>query len=264
MCVAHGPQAGRVFPYSGPRRSSETHPRVPRCAQATVRGALSFGGVMTVTDTQATWLTQEAFDRLKSELDELITAARAEIDRASEFIATRHGGVRRRARTRLAEAERRYERQFAERVRPEGGTRARPAGRSPRGRGVHPRDDRLRALGRGAWRRLELRRGRRWLDPRRDHRRHPRRRRTGRRLGRIAVGLVTVDSSSRTVRRWWRRGWRRLGRRWPRAGGGFGGFGGGGGSSGGGSGGAVATPVAGAGDEPRNRPRIDRLVTGST
>jgi transcription elongation factor GreA len=27
---------------------------------------------MTVTDTQATWLTQEAFDRLKSELDELI------------------------------------------------------------------------------------------------------------------------------------------------------------------------------------------------
>ena len=27
---------------------------------------------MTVTDTQATWLTQEAYDRLKSELDELI------------------------------------------------------------------------------------------------------------------------------------------------------------------------------------------------
>src|SRR5439155_7516175 len=30
------------------------------------------GGVMTVTDTQVTWLTQEAYDRLKGELEELI------------------------------------------------------------------------------------------------------------------------------------------------------------------------------------------------
>ncbi len=197
--------------------------------------------------------------RFAAALDATITAARAEIDRASGFIATRHGGVRRRARTRLAEAERRYERRARRAgVRPQGGTRPRAAGRSPRGRGVHPRDDGLRALGRGAWRRLELRRGRRWLDPRRDHRRHPRRRRTGRRLGRIAVGrrhrrvpradrsavvaagvaeagaaVATVPAAASVasaaevaaaavaavV--------------------------------------AVATPVAGAGDEPRNRPRID-------
>src|SRR5690606_37679861 len=34
-------------------------------------GPRQAGGVMTVTDTQATWLTQEAYDRLKRELYEL-------------------------------------------------------------------------------------------------------------------------------------------------------------------------------------------------
>lgn len=44
--------------------------------------------------------------RFVAALDGSISAARAEVDRASDFIATRRGGVRRRARTRLAEADR--------------------------------------------------------------------------------------------------------------------------------------------------------------
>ena len=47
---------------------------------------------------------QEA--RFATALESSITAARAEVDRAHDFIATRRGGVGRRARTRLAEAER--------------------------------------------------------------------------------------------------------------------------------------------------------------
>ena len=47
---------------------------------------------------------QEA--RFAAALDASITAARAEVDRAHAFISTRRGGVGRRARTRLAEAER--------------------------------------------------------------------------------------------------------------------------------------------------------------
>ncbi len=47
---------------------------------------------------------QEA--RFAAALDASIIAARAEVDRAHDFIATRRGGVGRRARTRLAEAER--------------------------------------------------------------------------------------------------------------------------------------------------------------
>ena len=42
---------------------------------------------MTVTDTQVTWLTQEAYDRLKDELDELIAnrpAIAAEINARRE------------------------------------------------------------------------------------------------------------------------------------------------------------------------------------
>src|SRR5689334_2213646 len=35
-------------------------------------GPLQAGGVMTVTDASVTWLTQEAYDRLKAELEELI------------------------------------------------------------------------------------------------------------------------------------------------------------------------------------------------
>ena len=46
--------------------------------------------------------------RLRAAVDASIAAARAEIDRASSFIATRGPGVRRTARTRLAEAERLY------------------------------------------------------------------------------------------------------------------------------------------------------------
>ena len=44
--------------------------------------------------------------RFVAAVDASIAAARAEVDRASDFIATRRGGVRRRARTRLAEADR--------------------------------------------------------------------------------------------------------------------------------------------------------------
>lgn len=44
--------------------------------------------------------------RFAAALEASITAARAEMDRASDFVATRRGGVGRRARTRLAEAER--------------------------------------------------------------------------------------------------------------------------------------------------------------
>lgn len=47
---------------------------------------------------------QEA--RFAAALDTSIAAARAEVDRAHDFISTRRGGVGRRARTRLAEAER--------------------------------------------------------------------------------------------------------------------------------------------------------------
>ena len=46
---------------------------------------------MTVTDTQATWLTQDAYDRLKQELDELI-ANRPVI--AAEINARREEGSR--------------------------------------------------------------------------------------------------------------------------------------------------------------------------
>ena len=38
---------------------------------------VSVVGVMTVTETQVTWLTQEAHDRLKGELDELPAVAAA-------------------------------------------------------------------------------------------------------------------------------------------------------------------------------------------
>ena len=44
--------------------------------------------------------------RFAAALEASISAARAELDRASDFIGTRRGGVRRRARTRLAEADR--------------------------------------------------------------------------------------------------------------------------------------------------------------
>ncbi|MBI2782324.1 MAG: TPM domain-containing protein [Chloroflexi bacterium] len=44
--------------------------------------------------------------RFAAALEASIAAARAEMDRASDFVATRRGGVGRRARTRLAEAER--------------------------------------------------------------------------------------------------------------------------------------------------------------
>lgn len=44
--------------------------------------------------------------RLAAAVDASINAARAEVDRAGDFIATRRSGVQRRARTRLAEAER--------------------------------------------------------------------------------------------------------------------------------------------------------------
>ena len=47
-----------------------------------------------------------ATGEIRRALDASIAAARAEVDRASDFIATRRGGVRRRARTRLAEADR--------------------------------------------------------------------------------------------------------------------------------------------------------------
>src|SRR5688572_9461510 len=72
----HGPQAGRVFPYSGLCRPRTGPPsRAVVAAGEVVReshGPRQAGGVMTVTDTQATWLTQDAYDRLKQELDELI------------------------------------------------------------------------------------------------------------------------------------------------------------------------------------------------
>jgi uncharacterized membrane protein YgcG len=44
--------------------------------------------------------------RLAAAVEASITAARAEVDRSGDFIATRRSGVQRRARTRLAEAER--------------------------------------------------------------------------------------------------------------------------------------------------------------
>jgi uncharacterized membrane protein YgcG len=48
----------------------------------------------------------EQAQRFEAAVDSSIAAAQAEVDRAADFIATRRSGVRRRARTRLAEAER--------------------------------------------------------------------------------------------------------------------------------------------------------------
>jgi uncharacterized membrane protein YgcG len=48
----------------------------------------------------------EEATRFAAALEATLTAAHAEVDRASDYIATRRGGVQRQARTRLAEAER--------------------------------------------------------------------------------------------------------------------------------------------------------------
>lgn len=61
--VRHGPSGGRVFPFQTLGRND--------CFR-NLRGGVGDEELVTVSDTQVTWLTQEAYDRLKQELDELI------------------------------------------------------------------------------------------------------------------------------------------------------------------------------------------------
>lgn len=92
-----------------------------RAAQAAERGGDPLAAMKAATDAHRT--ADEAVEaiqkavlersRLLSTADASLATARADIDRAAAFIATRRTGVGRAARTRLAEAERHFEAAFA-------------------------------------------------------------------------------------------------------------------------------------------------------
>src|SRR5580692_11482650 len=66
--IRTAPGQGRVFPF-------RTLAVVPAARFGPPRASgrrILKEGIMTVSDTQVTWLTQDAHDRLKNELDELV------------------------------------------------------------------------------------------------------------------------------------------------------------------------------------------------
>lgn len=101
--ATHADQLARVdADLSSARAAARTRPLDPleaaRLAAAARSGAAELLAAVRRDAEQAA--------RFVAALESSISAARAEIDRASDFIATRRTGVQRRARTRLAEAER--------------------------------------------------------------------------------------------------------------------------------------------------------------
>nr|WP_281361388.1 transcription elongation factor GreA [Actinopolyspora biskrensis] len=94
----------------GPARAVFFHSELFGVRKISARGVRSHSrrGVVTVSDTQATWLTQDAYDRLKGELDELVAerpAIAAKINEAREEGDLKENGGYHAAREEQAQLE---------------------------------------------------------------------------------------------------------------------------------------------------------------